>query len=845
VSAGRGRWLGAPLLGLAVLACGEAERPRGSLMLAIATDMYVDKDLSRVDILVQPEVGQAQTTQVNLFPALEGRYLPGTFSIIEGSDPGEFVRVRLIARQADRVRVVREAALKIPRERTALLSMPLQWLCDGHVRQDDQQIRSDCEDGYTCVSGACQLDEVDEASLPDYVAADVFGGGNATGGGECFDTLPCFTDSQQPALDLASCVLATPPSPDLNVAAVLPPGGDGHCTSSACWIPLDASALTGWSAAPSGSGVQLPLGLCERVRAGSASVRTSHACPSKSPSTPTCGPWSLVGTEPGDETPGGPAVAAANTLPAALDTSASALAQRVATACGRVAGQSPPSAPTAAELTSLCQIASTAMAPMAPLTWYHLPARCWTDHDRQLSCERACSSNCDPGTVNGRCEASSLASLCTGGCGSRLCLGSKESPTTCTGACDGNLTGQCDGNCLGHCEGTCAAPTSDGRCDGACNGTCSGLCLGRTVDGRCEGRCDGDPNLGTPTCGDGVLCLSNCSQGASAQRCASLLGTSPCEPSGCLSDCGAIGRVDLNCEPATAWLLPPTGMDPGLAATIEQALADLISIRDAESPPALDEAHRHMDRLSASPTSSPAGFAQAEAAITMLTAVSTAATSLLNAVGPARLGPGSGPPPVPPANSCDLVRATGSPGLVDDFEDGNSTVLPNDGRNGTWHVGWDGTGEISMMDPPVPVDGGNGGGKALHLSGSGQTSWGANLNLELRTGAAPYDASAYRSGLVFSAKGSGRLRVIVMQQNLAPGHPCSTCNTSSGECGQLYSTEVFLSDLWNSFILPWSSLVAPTQISTPFAPDQLMTIQFEMQGPDPIDLWLDNVALSP
>ena len=188
--------------GAVLLACGQAES-RGSVMLAISTDMYVDKDLDRVEIIVQPENGLAQSSEVNLFPALQGRYLPGTFSIVEGSQPGEYIRVRLIARQGpSRPRVVREAALKIPRARTALLAMPLQWLCDGHVRQEAQQTRSDCEEGYTCIGGTCQLDEVDEALLPTYQSEDVFGGGNATGGGSCFDTLPCFEQSSEPELDL-------------------------------------------------------------------------------------------------------------------------------------------------------------------------------------------------------------------------------------------------------------------------------------------------------------------------------------------------------------------------------------------------------------------------------------------------------------------------------------------------------------------------------------------------------------------------------------------------------------------------------------------------------------------
>ena len=287
------RALGSSLMfgiSLVALGCGEAEE-LGSLMLAVSTDMYIDKDVSRVDIVVQPEHGPTQSAQISLFPGLEGQFLPGTFSIIEGSKPGEFVRIRVIARQAERARVVREAALKVPRHRTALLSMPIQWLCDGQVRQEGQLTRSDCDDDYTCVAGTCQLAEIDETTLPDYQAEEVFGGGNATGGGECFNTLECFGGATLATLDMASCRIATTGDDDLNVGVALPLGGDGHCTATQCWIPLDHSELTGWFEV--NGQVQLPSGVCERVASGGAQVFVSHACASKSPDTPTCGPWSL------------------------------------------------------------------------------------------------------------------------------------------------------------------------------------------------------------------------------------------------------------------------------------------------------------------------------------------------------------------------------------------------------------------------------------------------------------------------------------------------------------------------------------------------------------------------
>jgi hypothetical protein len=40
-------------------------------------------------------------------------------------------------------------------------------------------------------------------------------------------------------------------------------------------------------------------------------------------------------------------------------------------------------------------------------------------------------------------------------------------------------------------------------------------------------------------------------------------------------------------------------------------------------------------------------------------------------------------------------------------------------------------------------------------------------------------------------------------------------------------------------------LLPPTAIDSPFAPDQLMTIQFEAPAPDPFDFWIDDVSFQP
>lgn len=831
-------WLFAPLA-LAAVGCGEDD-PRGSLMLAISTDMYIDKDVSRVDIIVQPERGPTQSAQINLFPGLEGQFLPGTFSIVEGSKPGEFVRIRVIARQLDRVRVVREAALKVPRRRTALLSMPIQWLCDGQVRPDNQLHRSDCEDGYTCITGTCQPDAVDELTLPDYEAEEVFGGGNATGGGDCFETLDCFEGAMQPALDLETCRLAAPVSDDLNVGVVLPLGDDGHCTSSECWIPLDRSSLTGWSEVD--GAVQLPAAVCERAATDGARVFASTGCASKLPDTPTCGPWTLVGTTPGGMIPD-PNVVLSNpvdnrAVALELATAAERLASEVVAACSALALLSPADTRSIDQLEATCDLAESSITPAAPFTWHRMPTRCWPDSEARLACERSCASDCSPGTLAERCMVG-LAGACGGSCESRVCLGTEAVPTACAGGCAGECDGACDGSCVGQCDGSCDVPSPDGFCEGRCTGTCKGLCQGR-CEGTCAGRCDLDPMLEAGACSEGTECLGACSAGFDAATCDGPLTPSPCQlQPGCEGNCQVLAQFGAECNQPSVWLMPRSGQDPALAAALDSSLPVLLAIRDRQGPMVLDEAVRLRDRMSADPNVTPDELAAVQADVDLLQRLTSSVTSIFLALGPERSSLPFTPGPV----TCDVFRATGAPALIDDFEDGNSLLLPNDGRSGGWHTTQDGTGQLLMTtEPPIPTTGGaNGTTKALHLSGSAFTSWGAGFSMDFRPSSAPYDATVHQ-GVRFWAKGVNQLRVILTQANLSPAHACSTCPTDSEECGIFYYSQVFLSDVWTEFLIPWTSFGHDFQGGAAFGPDQLMTLQFETPGAAAVDFWIDEVS---
>jgi hypothetical protein len=833
-------------LAFASQACGESEE-LGSVMLAISTDMYIDKDVSRVDIIIQPERGPTQTAQFNLFPALDGKFLPGTVAIVEGSSPGEFVRVRIIARQENTVRVVREAALRVPRQRTALLSMPIQWLCNDHVRQEGQQLwRSNCNEGETCGKGACEPDAIDEATLPDYQPADVFGGGNPTGGGTCFDTVPCFGTTTEPALDTTRCVLETEVTDDLNVAIRLAPGSDGHCTNADCWIPLDASPETGWEPLDDGARVQLPAAVCEHVANG-ASVRVSHECPSKQLATPTCGPWTLVGTEPGadGDIDGAPLVVTNRSLADGLESAGERIARTVVTACAAITQASPPAEPTPADVRQVCDEAKTALAALAPLDWYHVTTRCWPDHTRQLACERACDETCDPGTVDSRCDPAVLVGQCSDACTSRQCLGNAARPVDCPGACDGTCSGTCAGDCVGECDGTCSTPGADGQCAGACEGTCVGLCQGR-CEGSCQGTCDGDPNLPVAACSAGAQCRGGCAGEYTSALCHSPLLESPCSlDAQCADDCRAVGTIGVACEPSSAWILPKDGLDPAARAAIATALADLIPVRDVEGPALLEEATRVAQRLQATAASSGDPIGSANAAVRvrnaaeLLGASTTRSDAVIDAAGEPRGAPGAEPPPV----DCTPAVAAGTLPIIDDFEDGDSQIIVGEGRDGHWQIIRDNSidGQLSS-DEPIPESGGpDQSSHAMHLAGSNFSEWGAGYSVELRAGSLPYIASVY-AGLRFWARGEPSLRVILLQQNLATGHACATCPENGSDCGNFYGKQITLTDTWTQYTIPWSDLTQATAGTTAFAPNQLMLLKFEAPAAESFEFWLDDVS---
>lgn len=300
-----------PALSLLLLAaCGNELEPRGQLMIAINSDMSVTKDMDEVRVEVKRADGTSlPDRQIPILPSQPapfGKPLPGTLAIVPSDAGGESVRVRLTARRLNQdtglseSRVVREAIVKVPTDRIAMLSMPLRWLCDGQVEAaEGDSFRSACPDeDDTCVAGACKSAKIEQNLLPDYQPSSVFGGGTPSGeGSKCLDVPYCFAQANvvRPAEDCSIPLPAAADPSKLNVALALPPESDGHCLDDpkkgagkgSCYVPLDSDPEEGFWI--DGSRIRLPEAAC--LRTNLVGIATTLACDTKSLSIPVCGPW--------------------------------------------------------------------------------------------------------------------------------------------------------------------------------------------------------------------------------------------------------------------------------------------------------------------------------------------------------------------------------------------------------------------------------------------------------------------------------------------------------------------------------------------------------------------------
>jgi hypothetical protein len=197
---------------------------------------------------------------------------------------------------------------------------------------------------------------------------------------------------------------------------------------------------------------------------------------------------------------------------------------------------------------------------------------------------------------------------------------------------------------------------------------------------------------------------------------------------------------------------------------------------------------------------------------------------------------------------CPTGTGAGSPGLVDDLNDGDSWILQNDGRKGTWYTFNDGTGSQTPPGNPTlftcasPTNG------RMCTSGSGFTSWGAGIGLALNWSpscAGVYDASAYR-GVRFTLSGT-------IQDGKSLRFGIGTTATSPPEAGGTCQSASACTDSYGAYVTPTT---APQPISfyfselhqagwgavTPWTPAETTTLLWLTDASAFTDVCVDDVA---
>ncbi len=165
-----------------------------------------------------------------------------------------------------------------------------------------------------------------------------------------------------------------------------------------------------------------------------------------------------------------------------------------------------------------------------------------------------------------------------------------------------------------------------------------------------------------------------------------------------------------------------------------------------------------------------------------------------------------------PVAACTMtVTAAGNTGLIDDFQDGNATILGNDGRDGTWvtykSAATTLTNVMTEGVPELPATGGVNNGRALRMRGMSTDpadSYGAEAQITFSGDPGfCYDASAY-DGLQLSIKGLAGTRVYV--QLLTASVRAQNAATPDAPVGGHYRFLVsFTNNQIQTVMIPWAS----------------------------------------
>src|SRR5215211_4867773 len=154
--------------------------------------------------------------------------------------------------------------------------------------------------------------------------------------------------------------------------------------------------------------------------------------------------------------------------------------------------------------------------------------------------------------------------------------------------------------------------------------------------------------------------------------------------------------------------------------------------------------------------------------------------------------------------------------MIDDFEDGDGSILERSTRTGYWYTYKDMSGGMVTPDEGAPVFAELGGppdgqGKVMRFFGGNFRVWGAGMGFQFvkveNDPPLPYDLSSY-TGLVFTAKGNVPLRVTIGMPEVLPGSEGGTGieNATLTYCHDAHGMSVKLSNEWRQYKIPFARL---------------------------------------
>lgn len=184
---------------------------------------------------------------------------------------------------------------------------------------------------------------------------------------------------------------------------------------------------------------------------------------------------------------------------------------------------------------------------------------------------------------------------------------------------------------------------------------------------------------------------------------------------------------------------------------------------------------------------------------------------------------------------------TGGALLLDNFDDGDRFFRAGP-IEGSWYLVSDstaGTLNPSSDDGLPTTPGANNSAGALHVFGSGFTSWGAGIQSSLNVDGCYVDLTA-QTGVSFYARGSGTLLFSVATKQTIPTADGGTC---VGTCYDNFEFSIVLTNTWKSYPVPWSMLhQAGWGTVATFRSNQIKYLQFSFAAGSSLDLYLDDVS---